>query len=454
MSKDKRTLRAMVVDDKIELCETVVDGLSNHRIECVAVTSAIEALARWESERFDVLITDLRMPGMDGIELLSRAKQIAPTKPVIVMTAYGDVDTAIESIRGGAFHYLTKPFKIEELAIYVRRAVDDAAVRRDVGVLRRTFSEAASRANLIGKSEAMQRVFAILDRVASSSIPVLLTGPTGCGKGLIARAMHNESSRADAAFVTINCAALPEALLESELFGHVKGAFTGAASQKSGLFAEAEDGTLFLDEIGEMTPALQSKLLDALERGVVRPVGATKERPINVRVITATHRNLRELVAAGKFREDLLYRLDVLTIEVPPLRQRREDIAPLIEHFIKASRTRHPNSPVQFLSEAALDRMRKYVWPGNVRELAHTVERLVLLGSNEEIQPEDLSIALRDSPQSQYVFGGDITPLREMQQRYVSWAFREMGGHRGKTAEKLGVDMKTLARYLSEESSS
>lgn len=451
-AKRLRPIQALIVDDKSELAETLVDGLSAHQIECVAVATGEEALLRLDAERFDVLVTDLRMPGMDGLELLTRLRQVAPLKPVIMMTAYGAVDTAIESIRRGAYHYVTKPFKVEELAIFMRRAVDDAQVRREASVLRRNFSEASSRDNLIGRSAAMQRVFEVLDRVSDTDVPVLLLGPTGSGKGLLARTLHNESARAHAPFVTINCAALPETLLESELFGHTKGAFTGASAVKSGLFAEAEDGTLFLDEIGEMAPALQSKLLDVIERGVMRPVGGTKERPVNARIVTATHRNLRELVAQGRFREDLLYRLDVITIDVPPLRQRREDIALLATHFLKASRARHPTSPVTGIGDDALEKLKDYSWPGNVREVAHTIERLVLLGTHTVVTAADLSLALREEAPLRQSFGGQIVPIRELQSLYAAWVLEQMGGHRTKAAEKLGVDMKTLAKWLSEES--
>jgi two-component system response regulator HydG len=291
-----------------------------------------------------------------------------------------------------------------------------------------------------------------MERVADTDASVLLTGETGTGKGLVARALHAESRRAAAPFVTVNCAALPESLLESELFGHVKGAFTGATAARAGLFAEAHGGTLFLDEIGEMTPALQAKLLDVLERAVVRPVGDSRERAVDVRVVAATHRDLRRDVHAGRFREDLFYRLDVVTLEVPPLRARLDDLPRLTEHFLQLAVARYPASTVRRVSPEAMARLGNYRFPGNVRELAHLIERAVLLGRAVDLQVTDLPAAvLSDAPGTRVPFHGEIVPVRELQRRYAAWALEQLGGHRTRTAERLGVDAKTLAKWLADE---
>ena len=292
-----------------------------------------------------------------------------------------------------------------------------------------------------------------MERVADTSVPVLITGETGTGKGLVARALHGESSRVTQPFVTINCAALPENLLESELFGHVKGAFTGATANRLGLFADAHNGTLFLDEIGEMATGLQAKLLHVLERGVVRPVGGAKERVVDVRVIAATHRDLRESVRAGTFREDLLYRLEVVTIDLPPLRSRADDIPELVDHFLRSARGRYPNSPVERLSREAMQRVTEYRWPGNVRELSHMIERMVLLGRSAEVSFAELPPAISgETPSQRPPFAGEVIPIRELQRNYALWALDQMGGSRTRTAERLGIDTKTLAKWLAGES--
>ncbi|HEY4057283.1 MAG TPA: sigma-54 dependent transcriptional regulator, partial [Kofleriaceae bacterium] len=375
--------------------------------------------------------------------------------PVIVMTAYGAIDTAVESIRRGAFHYLTKPFKLDELVVFLNRAIADRALRRETTELRRETQELRqsiqarySIAGLLGRSAAMQRVFGVIERIAATKATVLITGETGTGKGAVARALHGGSSRASGPFVAVNCAALPDQLLESELFGHVRGAFTGATADRAGLFADANRGTLLLDEIGEMSPALQAKLLHVLESGTVRPLGATRELPVDVRVLAATHRDLRQRIREGLFREDLLYRLEVVSVELPPLRQRREDLALLVEHFLAEANARHGQRSTGFTKDA-LARLLDHGWPGNVRELAHVVERGVLLATNPEISVDDLPAHLRELPTKEPVpRTGDVLPIREIQRRYARWALERMNGHKGRTAAELGVDVKTLNRWL------
>jgi two-component system response regulator HydG len=366
---------------------------------------------------------------------------------VILMTAYSAVDSAVESIRQGAYHYLTKPFKVDELALFLERALEDSKVRREAAVLRRALRERFALDNLVGSSAAMRKLCELIERLADAGSSVLIVGETGTGKGVVARAIHAQSERASSPFVALNCASVPEALLESELFGHVKGAFTSATSNRVGLLEAADGGTLFLDEIGEMALSLQAKLLHVLESGTVRAVGSNKERPIDVRTIAATHRDLRELVKLGTFREDLLYRLDVITIEVPPLRQRKEDLPELLAHFLAVSKERHPRSPVVRVSPAALARMSEYAWPGNVRELEHCVERLVVLGRDAEIGVDELPPIMTERKAGTR-FEGEIISLREINRHYAQWAFEQLGQRKMATAEKLRIDIKTLGKLL------
>jgi two-component system response regulator HydG len=443
--------RILVVDDERAMAEMLADGLGDRGYEAVATASSEDAVRRLRDEAFDALVTDLRMPRVDGLSLLAEARRIAPDLPVFVMTAYGAVDSAIESIRQGATHYLTKPFKLDELLLFLDRALDERRVRREASSLRAALRSPGPVSGLVAQSAAMREVFDVMARVARSDVPVLVLGETGTGKGLLARLLHAHSDRAGGPFVTVNCAALPEPLLESELFGHVKGAFTGATKDRIGLLAESHGGTFFLDEIAEMSPALQAKLLDVLERRVVRAVGASRERPVDLRIVAATHRDLDERTAAGTFREDLRYRLDVVSLVLPPLRQRREDIPLLLEHFLREARARHPGSPAERLSPDAAARLVDHRWPGNVRELAHAMERMVLLARSAEIPASDLPQSIGAVERSQApVFSGAVLPVREMTRRYAVWALEQLGGHRTRTAEKLGIDLKTLGKWLSE----
>jgi two-component system response regulator HydG len=439
----------LIVDDQLEMARSLCDGLADRGFRSVPVATGREALRLIENEPFDAIVTDLRMSEIDGFEILETSQKAAPDRPVIVMTAFSAIESAVESIRRGAYHYLTKPFQVEELSIFLERALAERQVRREATALKNALRERTSPHTLIGDSEPMRRLRDFIGRVADTAAPVLILGETGTGKSLVARALHDGSPRASAPFVSINCAALPEALLESELFGHVRGAFTGATVDRSGLFVEANGGTLFLDEIGEMAPALQAKMLHVLERAVVRPVGASRERSVDVRILAATHRDLRAAVADGKFRADLLYRLDVVSVTVPPLRQRREDVPALVTQFLEAARQRHPRTGVDRLSPDALDALARQHWAGNVRELAHVIERVILLGRGPIVTAADLPDLLRPPETSERgIFHGEIMPIRELQRRYVAWALDQMDGQKGKTAEKLGIDAKTLWSWL------
>jgi two-component system response regulator HydG len=327
-------------------------------------------------------------------------------------------------------------------------------VRREATALRATLREKNGRTGLIGQSPAMLALFELLDRVAGADVPLLIGGETGTGKSLFARVVHAESARAGGPFVSLNCGALPENLLESELFGHEKGAFTGTTQARKGLLAEADGGILFLDEIGDLPPALQVKLLHVLEEGLVRPVGANRPQRVSVRIIAATHCDLREAVKAGRFREDLYYRLDVISVSLPALRNRREDLPLLCAHFLREHRARHPQSPVKRIGPDVMQRLVEHEWPGNVRELSHVLERLVVLGRSEEVGVADLPSNLRLSvTSSPFALDSGILPIRVIQRRYAAWALAQVGSHRGQAAEKLGVDVKTLYNWLSEEKS-
>jgi len=442
--------RVLLVDDDLDLAVTLSESLRERGYEAEPCASSEVAAKRLETEPIDALVTDLRMPGIDGMGLLARSRAANRERPVIVMTAYGAVETAIEAIRQGAYHYLTKPFAIGELVLFLGRAMDDRRLRGEARALRTTLRAESALGSLIGTSAAMREVFEVVTRVAAVATPVLLVGETGTGKSALARAIHSNSPRVDGPFVAVNCAALPETLLESELFGHVRGAFTGATSARDGLFAEASGGTLLLDEIGEMSAALQAKLLHVLESETVRAVGASKERRIDVRIVAATHRDLRQRVGLGTFREDLFYRLDVVTIEIPPLRHRPEDIPLLAHRMLTRAKEKHPQSPVERFSREAMARLVEHPWPGNVRELAHAIERVVVLARTSEVTPPDLPATVTGPTPIPMPSGSGsgVLPIREIQKRYAVWALERLGGHRRRTAEALEVDSKTLAKWL------
>jgi two-component system response regulator HydG len=445
-------VRVLVVDDDAALRETLADGLRAHDYDVVA-TGAGDASRLVRDAGHDVLVTDLRMPEVDGITLLTLSKQIVPERPVIVMTAFGAVDTAVDSLRKGAFHYLLKPFKVAELDLVIGRALEERALRRETRTLRRALRQRFALDQLVARSDAMRQVRELIERISDAEVPTMLVGETGTGKGMFARALHAESSRSGAPFVAVNCAALPENLLESELFGHVRGAFTGAHADRRGLFEQADGGMLFLDEIGDMVPALQAKLLDVLERRCIRAVGSSRERPVDVRIIAATHRDLRSRIAAGLFREDLLYRLEGVVVEIPPLRQRKDDIPPLVERFVADARAANPKAIVERFSHDAMLRILDYAWPGNVRELENAVSRAVLLGRTVEAQPGDLpsAIATKRSARAAVDFGEEIIPVRELQRRYAASVLERLGGRKTLACEKLGIDAKTLNKWLASD---
>jgi len=440
--------RVLVVDDDREMADTVAEYLDGKGYRAEIAVGGRAALSALKRKQFDAVITDLRMDGVDGLDVLEAARAADPTRPVIIMTAYGTIDGAIEAVRRGAAQYLTKPFKMEEAALMLERALGERGLRRENAELRRAVEERLGFRNLVGKSAVMQQLYDLLERVSAISSPVLVTGESGTGKELVARALHHGGPRAKAPFVAINCAAITETLLESELFGHQRGAFTGATEAKKGLFVEADGGTLFLDEIGELPLPLQAKLLRVLESSMVRPVGGA-ERKVDVRVVAATNRDLARAVADKRFREDLYYRLHVIPVHLPPLRARREDIPLLVERFAARFYEQHPGEPVREITSEVMRRLMDLPWPGNVRELKNAVERLLVLGRGKRIDLRDLAAALPEPlPEAMAGIASEIVPLRVLTRRYVEWVLQQTGGNKLRAAQLLGIDASTIYRML------
>jgi two-component system response regulator HydG len=440
--------RALIVDDVVDMAETIARDLESAGFATETAASGPSALARFMAAPADVVVTDLRMKGGDGMELLSALKAADPTVPVVIMTAFGAVENAVEAMQRGAFHYITKPFALDALRALCERAYRERALTRENALLRRTIRASFAAQPLLGQSLTMRQLRASIAQVADASAAVLISGETGTGKELVARAIHAAGPRADHPFVAINCAALPETLLESELFGHVAGAFPGAASDRRGLFVEAQDGTVFLDEIGDLPLALQGKLLRVLQSGEVRPLGGEAARTVDVRCIAATHRELAPLADAGLFRQDLFFRLDVLRVPVPPLRARPDDIPLLAEAFLRASLERSPRSVLAGLEPDALDFLAACDWPGNVRQLENLIERLVVTAVAPLARLDDVKRALGP------VAGWDPLPrlaanpitLAELEDRYIASILDSVGGSKTRAAEILGVDPSTLYR--------
>ncbi len=445
------TTRILVVEDDPALRNVLADDLSRRGHEVRGLASADEAFDVLASADFDVVVTDLNMRGMNGIELCDRIVANRPDVPVIVVTGFGTMETAIATLRAGAFDFLTKPFDMDELALAVERAVQHRELREEVKRLRQAVQGTKALGELIGQSPEMRRVFDLIGRVAETDASVLVTGETGVGKELVSQAIHQRSRRAAGPLVTINCAAMPEALLESELFGHVRGAFTDARAERRGLFVEANGGTLFLDELGEMPLAMQAKLLRALEARKVRPVGGNVEVPFDVRVITATNQDLTQAIEEGRFREDLYYRVNVVQVEVPPLRARGSDVLLLAQTFAAQFAAQHGKA-VRGLSPAVAERFLTYSWPGNVRELRNSVERAVALTRFEEIVVEDLPERIREYRSSHVVVAADhpseLVPLVEVEKRYIERVLEAVQGNKRQAARILGLDRATLYRKL------
>jgi two-component system, NtrC family, response regulator AtoC len=440
--------KLMVIDD-LDSARAMMRRTLARGHEVYDFASVAEALPAVERAEFDAIVTDLRMPGIDGLEGLKRFKAKVPDVPVILVTAFATVETAIEAMKAGAFDYLKKPFEPEELELVVARAVEHARLKRDNARLREQLTGASGAHGIVGASPAIREVTSILQRIAPSNVPILIEGESGTGKDLLARAAHAMSPRAGRPYVALNMSAIPENLAESELFGHEKGAFTGAEQAREGFFAEAEGGTLFLDEIGLLPPALQPKLLRVLQGGEYMPVGSRKPRKADVRIIAATNEDLAAQVKAGRFREDLWFRLRVVPVRLPPLRERREDIPALIDHLVRKQAVRLDRPPLQ-PDAAALRALLDHRWPGNIRELEHAIERGLLLARGEAITLADLPPELTPAPRSEG--GEDEGRYRRArdawERRWLEELLREAGGSVGKAAELAGLHRSTLYEKL------
>jgi two-component system response regulator AtoC len=436
----------LVVEDDSEMRHLLEEELAELDYDVLTAAGGAEALERLAGAEVDVVITDLMMPGMKGSELMAEVRARHPDVPVVMITAFGSIPSAVTAIKAGASFYVAKPFRIEYLQIAVENALRERRVQLEIRTLRRQLGDGQTR--LVAESAAMRRATDLLSRAAAADVPVILRGESGTGKELMARTLHAESPRAAQPFVAINCAAIPETLLESQLFGHRRGSFTDAREDHRGLFLEADGGTLFLDEIGDMPAALQGKLLRVLQEDEIQPLGAPGPVPVDVRIVAATHRDLETLCAEGRFRRDLYYRLNVLAVSIPPLRERPEDLLPLVAHFLEKHGGRLGGRGRTFTPEA-LEAMRKHAWPGNVRELENVIERALVLGGGPALGIEDLPESLRlHAP-----FGGAsraARPLAEVEREHIQRTLRAAGGNKAVAARMLGLDRKTLYRKLAQ----
>ena len=449
----------LVVDDEVGMVTLLRNYLTREGYAVTTAPSAEVALQVLEEHDMDVVLTDLRMPGIGGMELVREIHTSRPETQVLLMTAFGSIDVAVEAVKAGAYHFVTKPVKLPEVGALVHKALTERALRLENRHLRQAVEERYTFGDLLGKSALMQRLFGLLERLASSNSTVLIQGESGTGKELVARALHYRGTRRRHPFVPVNCAAMPEGLLESELFGHTRGAFTGADLARRGLFLEAARGTLFLDEIGEMPLGMQTKLLRVLEQRQVRPVGSDREVAIDVRVIAATNRDLAHAVRQGTFREDLYYRLNVMVVQLPPLRQHRDDIALLAEAFLQRHAAANHLEP-RHLTPQALRSLEEYDWPGNVRELSHVIERGVTLSTGAWIDVEDLGLtsaspSMRLAPRTTDMAAPEVTHptettmnLEDLTRYAVTAALQKSHGHKGQAATLLGVHPRTLTRML------
>jgi len=440
--------RVLVVDDdpaSRELLRRVLAGVGHEVSHAGSGREALEELARRPA---DLVISDIRMPDLDGVQLLEKLRELCPEVPVILVTAFGDVEGAVEAIRRGAFDYLPKPYDVDGIRLLVQRALAQSTLAAENRELRRQVREKYKLEGIVGRSEPMLQVFKTAARVAQSDATVLIEGESGTGKEQVARAIHAASKRAGGPFVAVDCGAIAEGVLESELFGHARGAFTGAQQSRRGLFEEASHGTLFLDELGDVGPALQARLLRALQEGEIRRVGANEAVAVDVRVLAATNKDLSQRVKEGKFREDLYYRINVVTIRLPPLRERREDIPLLAEHFA----AKHGRPEGSAITPEARELLLAHDWPGNVRELENVIARALALNHAGLVVPEDLPDRLRGLPPGiPPPRGGERLTLADVERRYAAQILAETGGNKTRAAEILGIDRKTLYRIMGEK---
>ncbi|MGH7811643.1 MAG: sigma-54-dependent transcriptional regulator [Candidatus Binatia bacterium] len=444
--------RILIVEDDREMSRFLTELLAEEGYDPAGAIDGPSALDSYKRDDFDLVITDLMMPRMKGTELIRRLKEIDANALILVITAFGSIDSAVEAIRAGAFHYVTKPFRSEELLIHVQRALEQRQLRQEIDRLRTEAQRGYRFQDIIGRSQKMQQLFDTIAHVSDVVANVLILGESGTGKELVARALHAHSSRARGPFVAINCAAIPETLLESELFGYVRGAFTDAKKDRPGLFHEASGGTLFLDEIGEIPVTLQAKLLRAIEDREIRPLGGNRSEKVDVRVVSASNRDLEQWVEEGRFRRDFYYRLNVIRLDLPALRERVDDIPLLVNHFIeKFSRQAH--HPVTGIDKDALALLVNYCWPGNVRELEHLIERTVLLGKQSTIGVQDLPPQLLAYNQPRLPLAEAVArayTLSNLEREYIEQVLENVNGNKSEAAKVLGVDRTTLYRKLEE----
>ena len=444
----------LIVDDDTAMREMLASLFRDRGYAVEEAASAAEALERADQQTFDVALSDIRMPGKTGIEMVGELRERLPETPVVLMTAFGSIDSAVESMRAGAFDYITKPFEPDAVVLTIERALERRVLEEENRRLRRALDQTSSFGDLIGESPAMREIFALVRKVANSSSSVLITGESGTGKEVVARTIHYSGNRADKPFVPINCTAIPEGLLESELFGHVRGAFTGAHTTKQGLFEKANGGTLFLDEIGDMSLPLQGKLLRVLQDREVRAVGGTQVTKVNLRIITATNKDLTTEMEAERFREDLYYRLNVIPIFIPPLRERPQDVPPLAKAFV----AKHSGDNIRTISSSGLQYLAAFPWKGNARELENAIERTLALSDAEEIGVEELRLDSatcegRDSSPAAltHTAAENRLTLRELEDRYIEEVMRITEGNKVHAAKILGIDRKTLYRRAERE---
>ncbi len=439
--------RILVVDDEEQMRDLLAKVLERNGYQVTVMSNGGSALAFLEEEPVDLVLTDVRMPGIDGMEALRSIKELRPETVVIIMTGFGSIDQAVQAVKDGAYDYINKPFKIDEMLLTIQKSLDDRRLHNEVTTLRQEVRTRYHFASLIGKSRAMQEVFALIEQVAGSRSTVMVYGKSGTGKELVAKAVHYNSPRADKPFVAVNCAAIPAELLESELFGHEKGSFTGAIATKVGKFELATGGSLFLDEVGSMRLDLQAKILRALQEREVERVGGTRTIKIDVRVIAATNRDLKRAVEEGAFREDLYYRLNVVPITLPDLKDRQEDVPLLANHFVQQF-AKESISEVREISKEAMAILLAYSWPGNVRELENAIERAVTLGRGQTILPADLPPNLVSGTNPLEKIMAREASLEDLERDYIAMILRRTRGHQIRAASILGIDRRTLYRKI------
>jgi two-component system response regulator HydG len=445
---DTRTV--LVVDDDRTGRETLVEAVGEMGYRVLSAATGPEALELLRQQDVDIVLTDLKMPGMDGLEVLTRAKAVRPDVFVILITAFATVDTAVDAMKKGAYDYVMKPIDLRQLRVLLERASQSRDLLIENELLRDQLGEKYDFSNIVGNSAAMKAIFDQVRQVADTHAGVLIQGESGTGKELVANAIHAHSSRCDRPFVKVSCAALPETLLESELFGHERGAFTGALEQRKGRFELADGGTLFLDEIAEMSPGTQAKLLRVLQNYEFERVGGTETLHVDVRVIAATNADLAERVRQGRFREDLYYRLRVVPIEVPPLRDRPEDIPPLVSHFVREYAERN-HKEVRGVSAEAMNILVTYPWPGNVRELQNCVENMVVMSSEPMLGPELLPPEMQETTVASDSSGFPIgLSMRQIEEKAIRETLASVGGNRTRAADMLGIPLRTLHRRINE----